>query len=352
MIKNAGGKPYSSFAFITKDQTTTTITTATTTTTNATSAATAPHTTSTIATTTTSTATITSTSPSTTNAVKQISSKSIEDKTSSIDEQCILPDVQSDQICNNQTVMPNINSTAMEFMLDSHAQHTNEDKVGAVVLKNGLTMKHDKSSSITSCLAHATTTELKAKNNHASETEIVYDKESKTDTMAMIPAACETENKRIGSKHSKINSGSRLFAKAISFLKGEEKKLSMVSSSIALYGAQATTLAGAIIGSSLGQKAMEIGEKVAKNVAEDLKEEAVHLPYSLPALLWEESMSSTPLPTPTLPSTPSFEPIKPPSPVVVKTDLYEKRIRKARAQLDEKKTPAFLAIKELLKVWD
>ena len=248
--------------------------------------------------------------------------------------------------------MPNINSTAMELELDSHAQHKYEDEVGAFALKNGLKINHDKNSPITSHLAHATTTDLQTKNNQASGTETVYDKKLQTDTMAIISATHETKNKRSVSKPSKVNSSGGLFAKAISFVKGEEKKSSMVFSSVALYGAQATTLAGAIMGSSLGQKAMEIGKKVAKNVAEDLKEEAIYLPYSLPALLWEESLSPTPLPTPTLPSTPSFEPVKPPSPVVVKTDLYEKHIRKARAQLDEKKTPAFLAIKELLKVWD
>ena len=151
------------------------------------------------------------------------------------------------------------------------------------------------------------------------------------------------------SKSSKVKSNSSLFAKAISFIRGQERKPSIVSSSVALYGAQATILAGAIIGSPLGNKAMEIGEKVARNAAEDIKEVS-HLSQTLPALLWEESVSPTPSPTPTPPSTPSPEPVKPPSPVEVNIDLYEKRIRKARAQLDEMKTPAFLAIQELLKV--
>ena len=149
----------------------------------------------------------------------------------------------------------------------------------------------------------------------------------------------------------RFRSDSSLFSRAVSFLRGQEQKpTTMVASAVALYGAQATFLAGAIMGSPLGRKAMEVGEKVAKNAADDLIDEASQLPKTLPALLWEESRAPTPLPTPTPPATPSPEPVKAPSPVVVDIDPLERRIRKARAQLDSKKTPAFLAIQELLKV--
>ena len=212
-------------------------------------------------------------------------------------------------------------------------------------------MSSNESRPVTSRLADATTTDSEAKNNQASEIGTMQDIRCQNDQTVPLSSTYQTANRPgpLASKTSKVKSNSSLFAKAISFIKGEEKKPSIVSSSVALYGAQATILAGAIIGSPLGNKAMEIGEKVAKNVAEDIKEVS-HLSQTLPALLWEESVSPTPSPTPTPPFTPSPEPVKPPSPVEVNTDLYEKRIRKARAQLDEMKTPAFLAIQELLKV--
>ncbi|XP_065891781.1 inversin-B-like isoform X2 [Dysidea avara] len=148
----------------------------------------------------------------------------------------------------------------------------------------------------------------------------------------------------------RFKSDSSLFSRAISFLRGQEQKpTTMIASAVALYGAQATFLAGAIMGSPLGRKAMEVGEKVAKNAADDLIDEASQLRKTLPVLLWEESRTPTPLPTPTPPATPSPEPVKAPSPVVIDIDPLERRIRKARAQLDTKKTPAFLAIQELLK---
>ena len=260
--------------------------------------------------------------------------------------------MQNNQICDNQAVTPNINHIPVELQL---AQYNSEEEMKllpSAALKTELTdrpINIDESRPITSQLADATTTDLET-TDQASEIETMQDERSQNGRTVVLSSTYQTENKPLASKPFKVKSNSSLFAKAVSFLKGEEKKPSIISSSVALYGAQATILAGAIIGSPLGKKAMEIGEKVAKNVAEDIKEEVSHLPQTLPALLWEESTSPTPSPTPTPPSTPSPEPVKPLSPVVVNIDLYEKRIRKARAQLDEKKTPAFLAIQELLKV--
>ena len=243
-----------------------------------------------------------------------------------------------------------MNHIPLELQLGNSTQYNNEKEVkplSSKSLKEELMDQPIDTDESTFQSSDATTTE---KNEQAPEQESVQKEGSQNSRTVVLSPTYQTENKPLTSKSSKAKSHSNLFAKAISFLKGEEKKPSIVSSSVALYGAQATILAGAIIGSPLGKKAMEIGEKVAKDVAEDLKEEVSHLPHALPALLWEESTSPTPLPTPTPPSTTSPEPIKPPSPVVVNIDLYEKRIRKARAQLEEKKTPAFLAIQELLKV--
>jgi len=176
---------------------------------------------------------------------------------------------------------------------------------------------------------------------------------SHSDAVAVIQSSgkVSTGMQKSLERPERFRSDSSLFSRAISFLRGQEQKpTTMVASAVALYGAQATILAGAIIGSPLGRKAMEVGEKVAKNAADDLIDEASQLQKTLPALLWEESRTPTPSPTPTPPATPSPEPVKAPSPVVVDIDPLERRIRKARAQLDTKKTPAFLAIQELLKV--
>lgn len=257
-------------------------------------------------------------------------------------------DVQSSQVQDCQTITADVNAIPLELQ-SAQCKHEHEEAkpLSTKVLNNVQPLDSDESRILPSQPIDSATTDITK--NQTSEAEIVQDQNSQIGTKAVLSPSDETGNKQAGIKPSKVKSTSSLLAKAISFLKGE-KKSSIVSSSIALYGAQATILAGAIIGSPLGKKAMEIGEKVAKNAAEDLKEEASHLTQTLPALLWEESASPTPLPTPTPPATPSPEPVKVPSPVVVDINAYEKRIRKARAQLDEKKTPAFLAIQELLKV--
>lgn len=267
------------------------------------------------------------------------SKKVFADENSACDQQ--LPDFE---VHDNQTG----NQIPVEFQLENPAQHDSEEEVKPLSSVTDQSINIDESRPVTSQLADTTTTNSEAKNNQASETGTVQDIRFQNDQTVALSSTYQTANKPLASKTSKVKSNSSLFAKAISFIKGEEKKPSIVSSSVALYGAQATILAGAIIGSPLGNKAMEIGEKVAKNVAEDIKEAAMSQP--LPPLLWEESVSPTPSPTPTPPSTPSPEPVKPLSPVEVDIDVYEKRIRKARAQLDEMKTPAFLAIQELLKV--
>lgn len=274
-------------------------------------------------------------------------SELMDDKKSTTDQQSSMSPLNAQ---SNQVIADGNDIPGEVLQLENFAQHGSEEGVkplSSEAVKNDLMDKpvdSDDSRVITS------SAELEATKDQASEKVIVQDQNSQIGTTAFVPSTYETDNNVIGSKPSKVKSSSSLFAKAISFIKGENKKPSIVSSSIALYGAQATILAGAIIGSPLGKKAMEIGEKVAKNAAEDLKEEASHLPHTLPALLWDESASPTPLPTPTPPATPSPEPVKAPSPVVVNVDPYEKRIRKARAQLDAKKSPAFLAIQELLKV--
>ena len=266
------------------------------------------------------------------------------DEKSLVDQQKLPPDAKANQVAAD------INDVPIE--VGKFAQHKSEQEVEPMTsedvnhkLLDGPVENID--NKVTSQLGDVTTAELETVKDQASETKVVQEQNS----LIGQSSAYETDNKVSGSRPStKAKSGGSLFAKAISFLKREDKKPSIVSSSVALCGAQATILAGAIIGSPLGRKAMEVGEKVAKNAAEELKEEASRLPHTLPALLWDESTSPTPLPTPTPPATPSPEPVKAPSPVVVKIDPYEKRIRKARAQLDEKKTPAFLAIQELLKV--
>jgi len=267
------------------------------------------------------------------------------DKKVTIDQTMLTLDVQNDQVGDNQTIPVNSKVEQIESQLES--EHQKVKPSSPKIHIDELTdqpMDDDKNKTITSQPVDATATEFEATKDQASEIEIAQEIDFQIDTKADL-----SYGKQLPSKPSKVKSNSSLFAKAISFLKGE-KKSSIVSSCIALYGAQATILAGSIIGSPLGKKAMEIGEKVAKNAAEDLKEKASHLPQTLPALLWTESTSPTPLITPTPTATPSPEPVKVPSPVVVNIDPIEKRIRKARAQLDEKKTPAFLAIQELLKV--
>ena len=258
-----------------------------------------------------------------------------------INQQKLPPDAQANQISAD------INDVPIEvgnFKSEKEVDPKTSEDVNNKLLDGPVENIDNK---VTSQLADVTTAELETVKDQASETKAVQEQNS----LIGQSSAYETDNKVSGSRPStKAKSGGSLFAKAISFLKREDKKPSIVSSSVALCGAQATILAGAIIGSPLGRKAMEVGEKVAKNAAEELKEEASRLPHTLPALLWDESTSPTPLPTPTPPATPSPEPVKAPSPVVVNIDPYEKRIRKARAQLDEKKTPAFLAIQELLKV--
>jgi len=182
-------------------------------------------------------------------------------------------------------------------------------------------------------------------------TAVPTDQDAPQSDVMQSPGRETTGKQKPLERPERFRSDGSLFSRAISFLRGQEQKpTTMVASAVALYGAQATFLAGAIMGSPLGRKAMEVGEKVAKNAADDLIDEASQLPKNLPALLWEESRTPTPLPTPTPPATPSPEPVKAPSPVVVDIDPLERRIRKARAQLDSKKTPAFLAIQELLKV--
>ena len=274
------------------------------------------------------------------------------DEKSLMDQQKVPFDTQANQVFNRQHVAADIDDVPIEVKMENFTPHKSEQEFEPVVseaVNNKLLDETAENigSKVTSQPADVTTAELEAVNDQASETDIIQENNSQI----ALPTY-KTDNKVLGSKPStKGKSGSNLFARAISFLKGEDKKPSIVSSSVALYGAQATILAGAIIGSPLGKKAMEIGEKVAKNAAEELKEEASHLPHTLPALLWDESTSPTPSPTPTPPATPSPEPpINIPPPVIVNIDPYEKRIRKARAQLDEKKTPAFLAIQELLKV--
>lgn len=291
-------------------------------------------------------------------SIATMENKALQDMEALTDEKSLINqekfpfDTQTNQVSNRQHGAADINDDIpIEVKLGNYTPHKSEQEVESMMsdaVNNELLDKTAEKidSKVTSQSADVTTAELEAGNDQASETEVVQEKSSQI----ALPTY-ETDNKVLGSKPStKVKSGSSLFAKAISFLKGEDKKPSIVSSSVALYGAQATILAGAIIGSPLGKKAMEVGEKVAKNAAEELKEEASRLPHALPALLWDESTSPTPLPTPTPPATPSPEPVNVPSPVVVKIDPYEKRIRKARAQLDEKKTPAFLAIQELLKV--
>ena len=60
-----------------------------------------------------------------------------------------------------------------------------------------------------------------------------------------------------------------------------------MDSAVALYGATALILAGGAVGTALGEKAIEVGEKVARKEGEGLMGQGGH-GRELPELLWEE----------------------------------------------------------------
>ena len=61
----------------------------------------------------------------------------------------------------------------------------------------------------------------------------------------------------------------------------------LVDSAVALYGATALILAGSAVGTALGEKAIEVGEKVARKEGEGLTGQGGS-GRELPELLWEE----------------------------------------------------------------
>lgn len=61
----------------------------------------------------------------------------------------------------------------------------------------------------------------------------------------------------------------------------------LVDSAVALYGATALILAGSAVGTALGEKAIEVGEKVARKEGEGLMGQGGR-GRELPELLWEE----------------------------------------------------------------
>lgn len=67
----------------------------------------------------------------------------------------------------------------------------------------------------------------------------------------------------------------------------EPRPSPLVDSAVALYGATALILAGSAVGTALGEKAIEVGEKVARKEGEGLRAQAER-GRELPELLWEE----------------------------------------------------------------
>uniref|UniRef100_A0A1X7VBH3 Uncharacterized protein n=2 Tax=Amphimedon queenslandica TaxID=400682 RepID=A0A1X7VBH3_AMPQE len=119
---------------------------------------------------------------------------------------------------------------------------------------------------------------------------------------------------------------------------------------VGLYGAQATMLAAGLLGTPLGDKAFKVAAQVTTDNAAELKREAADMDTdALQELDWLETPIPEPSPSPVpieIPPTP--QPTPPP-----KVDFHmspdERRMRKAKAQMDESKSLAFRAIEELLK---